>query len=279
MSSIASGTTTTTGLIYTSDTTGNLVLQTNGTTTAVTIDTNQNVGIGTSSPSTYGTGITVYSTTGGLNLTDGTGKNGVTAQGNTLFLRADTAGTSGDMRFYVNGNTERARIDSSGNLGVGNSSAVGKLEIYQNSNSVVAAYVRQDGTANIQNWTVAAGATKAYILTNGGLGNYSANNVNLSDATMKKDITPAKSYLSIINQIPVVTFLFNDQTDTQTNLGVTAQSVQAVAPELVGTMDVGTVETPNVKLAIYETDLKYAMLKAIQELSAEVTALKAKVGV
>ena len=47
MSSIASGTTTTTGLVYTSDTTGNLVLQTNGTTTAVTIDTSQNVLIGT----------------------------------------------------------------------------------------------------------------------------------------------------------------------------------------------------------------------------------------
>jgi len=53
MSSIASGTTTTTGLVYTSDTTGNLVLQTNGTTTAVTIDTNQNVGIGVT-PSAWG---------------------------------------------------------------------------------------------------------------------------------------------------------------------------------------------------------------------------------
>ena len=46
MSKISAGTTTTTGLIYTSDTTGNLVLQTNGTTTAVTIDTSQNVGVG-----------------------------------------------------------------------------------------------------------------------------------------------------------------------------------------------------------------------------------------
>jgi hypothetical protein len=115
------------------------------------------------------------------------------------------------------------------------------------------------------------------VRSNGGIANYSANNVNLSDATMKKDITPAKSYLSILNQIPVVTFLLNDQTDTDLNLGVTAQSVQAVAPELVGTMDVGTKETPNVKLAIYETDLKYAMLKAIQELSAQVTELKAEV--
>ena len=49
-STISAGTTTTTALVYSADTSGVLQLQTNGTTTAVTIDTNQNVGIGTSSP-------------------------------------------------------------------------------------------------------------------------------------------------------------------------------------------------------------------------------------
>ena len=46
MSSISSGTTLTTALVQTADTSGVLQLQTNGTTTAVTIDTNQNVGVG-----------------------------------------------------------------------------------------------------------------------------------------------------------------------------------------------------------------------------------------
>ena len=45
MSSIAAGTTLTTALVSTADTTGELVLKTNGTTTAVTIDTSQNVAI------------------------------------------------------------------------------------------------------------------------------------------------------------------------------------------------------------------------------------------
>ena len=49
-STIAAGTTTTTALVYSADTSGVLQLQTNGTTTAVTIDTSQRVGIGTSSP-------------------------------------------------------------------------------------------------------------------------------------------------------------------------------------------------------------------------------------
>ena len=45
MSTIAAGTTSTTALVNTGDTTGNLVFQTNGTTTAMTIDTSQNVAL------------------------------------------------------------------------------------------------------------------------------------------------------------------------------------------------------------------------------------------
>lgn len=50
MSTISAGTTTTTALVSTGDTSGQLVLRTNGSTTAVTIDTAQRVGIGTSTP-------------------------------------------------------------------------------------------------------------------------------------------------------------------------------------------------------------------------------------
>lgn len=62
MSTIAAGTTSTTALVSTADTTGNLVLQTNGTTTALTINTAQAVGVGTS-PS-YGTSGQVLTSSG-----------------------------------------------------------------------------------------------------------------------------------------------------------------------------------------------------------------------
>lgn len=45
MSTISAGTTVTTSLVNTGDTTGQLVFQTNGTTTAVTIDTSQNMAV------------------------------------------------------------------------------------------------------------------------------------------------------------------------------------------------------------------------------------------
>ena len=50
-STIAAGTSAGTAIAISGDTSGALQLQTNGTTTAVTIDTSQNVGIGTASPS------------------------------------------------------------------------------------------------------------------------------------------------------------------------------------------------------------------------------------
>jgi hypothetical protein len=115
------------------------------------------------------------------------------------------------------------------------------------------------------------------ILSNGGIQNYQANNVNLSDINEKKNISLAKNYLDKICAIPVKTFLYNDQTDTELNLGVIAQDVQAVAPELVRESDWGAKNTPKIRLAVYQTDLQYALMKAIQELNAKVTALEKQV--
>ena len=56
MSTISAGTTSNTALKQTGDVTGNLVFQTNGTTTALTIDTSQNVGFGGTS---FGSGAVV----------------------------------------------------------------------------------------------------------------------------------------------------------------------------------------------------------------------------
>ena len=48
-STISAGTTAGTAIAIAGDTTGNLAFQTNGTTTAMTINTSQQVGIGTTS--------------------------------------------------------------------------------------------------------------------------------------------------------------------------------------------------------------------------------------
>ena len=69
------------------------------------------------------------------------------------------------------------------------------------------------------------------------------------------------------------TFLYKDQTDTQLNLGVIAQEVESVAPELVDVSGFGETPKDGVPLkAIYQTDLQYALMKSIQELKAIVDA-------
>jgi len=73
------------------------------------------------------------------------------------------------------------------------------------------------------------------------------------------------------------TFNYIDQNlkeDDGLTLGVTAQDVQAVAPELVSEGNWGSKEQPKMRLEIYQTDLQYALMKALQELKAEFDAYK-----
>jgi hypothetical protein len=116
------------------------------------------------------------------------------------------------------------------------------------------------------------------IRSNGGIANYSANDVNLSDRREKTNFAPAKSYLDTICAIPVQTFNYIDQSenDPGLTLGVVAQDVQAVAPELVMESNWGTEDDPKMRLSIYQTDLQYALMKAIQELKSELDTVKAE---
>jgi hypothetical protein len=296
------------GFIATSDNSGSLALQTAGTT-AVTIDTSQNVGIGTTSPSTYSSKFAVVSS-GVANtwLMGGSGSgayayfsNNAQSSASTAFQIGQGWNTGSDNIAFINNNnasplvfatsgTERMRIDSSGSLLVGttttlagpaagtiqNLTAVSTNSFYtKNSNAtpygieVQYSGAAPNGTGSPFLECFDTSTTRVVFRSNGGLANYSANNVNLSDQREKKDIELAPSYLSKICQIPVKTFLFNDQTDTDLNLGAIAQDVQAVCPELVMESNwAGKGEPEKMRLSIYQTDLQYALMKSIQELKA-----------
>jgi hypothetical protein len=117
------------------------------------------------------------------------------------------------------------------------------------------------------------------VRSNGGIANYQGNDVNLSDRREKTNFAPAKSYLDTICAIPVQTFNYIDQSedDPGLTLGVVAQDVQAVAPELVMESNWGTEDNPKMRLSIYQTDLQYALMKALQELKAQNDELRARV--
>ena len=107
----------------------------NGNATAITIDSSENVGIGTSSPSnalhvhqsdaTSNSYVHITQADGGSAGTDGLSI-GIEASGVNAVIRNRE---NGYLRMYTN-NAERMRITSSGNVGIGTATPSGKLELY-----------------------------------------------------------------------------------------------------------------------------------------------------
>jgi hypothetical protein len=138
MSSISSGTTSTTGYVVSSDTTGALVLKTgSAATTAVTIDTSQNVGIGTGSPS-YKLQVEQASDTGFAMSNSSSvtsGNRGSLAMFNSsnstvglIRFGAVTDNVGTEIQFYTrpaaSALTQSMTLDSSGNLLLGTTSNI-----------------------------------------------------------------------------------------------------------------------------------------------------------
>ena len=186
------------------------------------------------------------------------------------------------------GTNDRLVIDSSGNLLVGNTGGNGNLTVYGSSGDIQKIYSTQASSAiyslismfsDATTPSLPTGTLRVNILTNGGIANYQANDSNLSDRREKTNFAPAKSYLDTICAIPVQTFNYIDQSedDPGLTLGVVAQDVQAVAPELVSESNWGTEDNPKMRLSIYQTDLQYALMKCIQEQQALIQQLTARV--
>jgi hypothetical protein len=331
--------------------------------TGIVKDASGNVGIGTSSPVNSGAGI--------ITLTvNGTTQSGAIFQvagvsTGFIYSNASDSGlgtlTATPYRFLTN-SAERMRIDSSGNVGIGTTSVISKLQVVADQASYVndlaqltitgtntnqrlligyntstdkgfiqatkvgTAYqdlVLQSGGGNVgigtsspnakldvttansdrviylKNtngtpygvrliYTGAApngagneffycddtGGLRFSVKSNGGINNYSANNSNLSDERTKTEIQNAGNYLAKICAIPVRTFKYKDQTDDMLNLGVIAQEVETVAPELVDASGFGEIPEDGIPLkAIYQTDLQYALMKCIQEQQALIQSL------
>ena len=262
-----------------------------------------NVGIGTTTPNANsGTSLVVYdASTPRIRLTNSTTGQAAGDGAELTIFNSDffiENRENANTIFYNNG-AERMRITPAGALLVGETSTSGPSWISQNLSNDWVLIVRNSNNSlpnglfiNYNNaapnntardfiYASDSSAVRFSVRSNGGIQNYSANNSNLSDAREKTNVELAGSYLDKICAIPVKTFNYIDQNleeDDGLTLGVIAQDVQAVAPELVSESNWAAKDEPEkMRLSIYQTDLQYALMKCIQEQQAIITDLKARI--
>jgi len=304
------------GLVSSGDASGILQIQTgSGPTTAITVDASQNVGIGTTSPDIFSRS---FAKTLGIDGSSGAANTGIQINGNTSYNAeidfgvggtrqatvqvsntyfAVTANTSIPILFSTN-NTERMRLDSSGNLLVGTTSqansekfnatqsSVNSTIIANNTNaSFSAVNVESRTTSTSTNGTfyhfrgISNGVNRFIVYDSGNVVNTNNSYGAISDVKLKENIVDASPKLVDLMQVKVRQYnLKSDQTHKQ--IGVVAQELETVFPSMIDEAidrdaegnDLGTT-TKSVKYSVFVPML----IKAIQELSAQVTALQAQV--
>jgi hypothetical protein len=271
----------------------------------MTLDASGNLGVGTTSPSSYGK----LAVNGNIAMVSHT---------QTLFAnKIQIVSSSGDMEMlgasanilFKTGasNDERLRITSGGFFKASNTAnyvnSTGLLHefntdqndtntVFRNTSSTLTA--QRSGidvlySAASPNNTSAAfyqgadngGGSRTLrfeVRSNGGIANYQANDANLSDERTKKDITPLESYWDKFRAIEIVKFKYKDQTHDDFNIGVIAQQVESVAPEFVDVDGWGDITKDEILLkSIYTSDLHHATIKVLQEAMSKIEILQAEI--
>ena len=226
-----------------------------------------NVGIGTTSPDTplsTSRGIVINSGASNdvqirmqNNATGSTGSDGglLSISGSQMYLWNYEAS---NLIFGTN-NSERMRIDSSGNIGIGTTSISYRVDI--------------SGDARILSGSLGVGvapnATDGRIDASNDIVAYST-----SDQRLKENVTPIENALEKVKTLTGVEFDWKEETAHVHgyhghDVGVIAQDVQAVLPEAVRTNDSGY-------LSVRYEKMIALLIEANKELAARVEELEKK---
>ena len=124
--------------------------------------------------------------------------------------------------------------------------------------------------------TIELAISSASVLQAKAAGTYNATGVygTISDSRIKENVAPARSYLSDICKLNVVTYsLKKDKLPKGNMLGFIAQDVEAVMPGLIDTAASKEFDLSDLK-SIKTSVLIPMLVQAIQELKAEIDTLK-----
>jgi len=277
-------------------------------TQAMTLDNSGTLYVGTTTQSSSNTGLNIGSPSAGSTSTLISMQNRSTSNnsGVQISFRGLTSGGSesdyGYITMVANDTTaknsyvgfwttnsgtiaERARIDSSGNLLVGAtsspSSSVSGVRISNPINGAVLCSSGSTTTSVNQIAFVNGNGTVGTINTNGSATAYNTS----SDYRLKENVQNMTGALAKVNQLRPVTYDWI--ADKSQGQGFIAHELQVVVPDCVtGEKDAVDAEGKPIYQAIDVSFLVATLTSAIQELNtlvtaqaAEITALKAKVGI
>ena len=207
--------------------------------------------------------------------------------------------SSDNARIYTGSTqTEKMRMDSSGRMliGVTTNPSVGGvssshfteslpstnwIQSFRNSQSTpYGISIKYTATPNDTGKAFiycedGAPAARFELISNGGIKNYSGNNVNLSDEREKKNIVSADNQLENIKNLLIKSFHYNEDDDSANKrLGVIAQEVEINLPHLVEQYsNIGGNERKGVK----EQQVMWMAIKAIQEQQDIIEDLKSRI--
>jgi hypothetical protein len=246
------------------------------------IDSSGNVGINNTSPntkldiigsSTNGSGVvdTLRLRNTGTSLNDGPRlqfTSGTSTSGAAIGSQGKAL-NSADLLFYTGGNTERMRLDASGNLGIGITPTV-RLHVYGtagNYNSIFrngsdsgqgVGFQRADGThVGSITW---ASTTVSFNTS--------------SDHRLKENVVDLTGATTRLKQLEPKRFNFIADADTTVD-GFLAHEVQSVVPEAIhGTKDAVDADGNPVYQGIDQSKLVPLLVATIKELEARITALE-----
>ena len=210
---------------------------------------------------------------------------------------SDSGSTStGKMQFFV-GATQRAVIDSSGNVGIGTTSGGAKLDVRRSDNDQVGFFLNENsgfssttvgistsrnttgGAYNHLQCSIHGVAVKFNVYDSGNVVNVNNSYGQLSDQRMKENIADASSQWDDIKSLQVRNFNFIG--DDLTQIGVVAQEVEAAGMNGLIQESAWFDATSNPDSEVRKT-VKYSVLymkavKALQEAMTRIETLEAKV--
>jgi Chaperone of endosialidase len=267
------------GLMYASDS-GTLA-----TANYLTYD-GTNLGVGTSTPLAI-TGYTVLtlnnSTYGGVLYLQANGTNIGRLLGNSSSLILGTLSTT-PILFQIGGSGEAARFDTAGNFLVGQTTSA-----FSNSGvQITGGYVVANGYKSHNGITGSTWQNYFNLYWTGSSTQLWIDTVNQGTITVSSDYrikqnvqTQTATALNRIAQMRPVTYQYQDnaqlgwKADGVSREGFIAHELQAIVPSAVE----GEKDSPNQVQSLKLDALCSVMVKAIQELSAKVATLEAKLGI